>query len=422
VKIIVFCHSISSDWNHGNAHFLRGVGTELMRRGHAVTFYEERGAWSAANLVAEAGEAALEGFREHYPALDVRRYEPEALSLEGALDGADLVLVHEWTPPELVQRIGAHRLHGGRYRLLFHDTHHRMLTAPEEMSRFDFSGYDGVLAFGEVLRQEYLKRGWGNRVFTWHEAADVRLFHPLPRVEATGDLVWIGNFGDEERSRELSEFLLEPVRRLSLRSRVYGVRYPEAARAALAQAEIEYSGWLPNYRVPEVFASFKVTVHVPRRPYTQALPGIPTIRPFEALACGIPLVSAPWTDSEGLFRRGRDYLVARDTAEMQRLLYDVLMDPALSRTLAANGLETILARHTCGHRVDELLQICRAIGVCSVDTTGKQNKRASSIGSRDSGDMTIAGTDSPPEVAGPFNGAAGLGTKLASGLLTSVER
>ena len=53
----------------------------------------------------------------------------------------------------------------------------------------------------------------------------------------------------------------------------------------------------------------RVTVHVPRRPYAQALPGIPTIRVFEALACGIPLVSAPWDDVEGLFRPGEDFLI-----------------------------------------------------------------------------------------------------------------
>jgi spore maturation protein CgeB len=98
-------------------------------------------------------------------------------------------------------------------------------------------------------------------------------------------------------------------------------------------------------------------VHVPRRPYVQALPGIPTIRVFEALACGIPLVSAPWDDCEGLFEPGADFLVARDGGEMREHLRAVLNDPALARSLVAHGLRTILARHTCAHRVDELLAI-----------------------------------------------------------------
>jgi spore maturation protein CgeB len=99
-------------------------------------------------------------------------------------------------------------------------------------------------------------------------------------------------------------------------------------------------------------------VHVPRRPYVRALPGIPTIRPFEALACGIPLVAAPWDDVEGLFTAGEDYLLARDGAEMRNALEAVLRDDELAASLASHGLETIRARHTCAHRVDELLAIC----------------------------------------------------------------
>jgi spore maturation protein CgeB len=115
--------------------------------------------------------------------------------------------------------------------------------------------------------------------------------------------------------------------------------------------------------VPEVFARHAVTVHVPRRPYVEALPGIPTIRPFEALACGIPLVSSPWEDSDGLFREGWDYLVARDGREMRELVRAVLSDGSLARSLAQHGLHTILERHTCGHRVDELLRIAAELGV-----------------------------------------------------------
>jgi spore maturation protein CgeB len=89
----------------------------------------------------------------------------------------------------------------------------------------------------------------------------------------------------------------------------------------------------------------------------EALPGIPTIRPFEALACGIPLVSAPWEDSEGLFTPGKDFITARDGGEMQRHLRAVLNDREMARELAEHGLRTVLRRHTCAHRVDELLAI-----------------------------------------------------------------
>ncbi len=100
---------------------------------------------------------------------------------------------------------------------------------------------------------------------------------------------------------------------------------------------------------------------MPRRPYAQALPGIPTIRIFEALACGIPLISAPWQDVEGLFTPGRDFIVAPDGAAMRAALRAVLNDPELAEELAAHGLRTVRERHTCAHRVDELFAICAQV-------------------------------------------------------------
>jgi spore maturation protein CgeB len=138
---------------------------------------------------------------------------------------------------------------------------------------------------------------------------------------------------------------------------VHGVRYPPSAIERLADAGIDYAGWLPNYRVPEAFANSRITLHIPRRPYVEALPGTPTIRVFEALACGIPLICAPWRDDEHLFAPGVDYLIALDGREMRDHLALLLSDPPLARRLAEHGRRTILARHTCAHRVDELMGI-----------------------------------------------------------------
>jgi spore maturation protein CgeB len=360
VRVVMFYHSLASDWNHGNAHFLRGVATELLRRGHEVAVLAPAQGWSRAHLVQEQGAAALESYHAAYPELSSTVYGP-APDLGRLLAGADLVLVHEWNDPALVRAIGEHRRVTGGYGLLFHDTHHRSVSAPAEMAAYDLRAYDGVLAFGEVVRQRYLEEGWADRIWTWHEAADVRVFHPLADAEREGDLVWVGNWGDEERTAELEDFLLGPVERLGLRARVHGVRYPPAALERLARARIIYGGWLPNHAVPGLLARFGATVHIPRRPYVEALPGIPTIRVFEALACGIPLVSAPWDDAEGLFQPGMDYLVARSGAEMERHLSALLADEEAGRVMAARGLRTILARHTCAHRVDELLAIASSL-------------------------------------------------------------
>jgi spore maturation protein CgeB len=375
VKFVLFYHSLISDWNHGNAHFLRGVVTELLDRGHEVDVYEPANAWSVENLVRDHGEAPLDEFRRVFPRLQSTRYETGTLDLDRALDGADAVIVHEWSDHDLVRAIGEHRRRTRAYRLFFHDTHHRAATQPEQMAAYDLSDYDGVLAYGKVIRDLYLEKGWARDAWTWHEAADTRLFHPRPHGTAEGDVVWIGNWGDDERTAELHEFLIDPVKELGLRAKIHGVRYPDHAIASLQDAKIEYAGWLPNWRAPEVFSKYKLTVHVPRRPYVTTLRGIPTIRPFEALACAIPLISAPWDDAEGLFKAGEDYLIARDGNEMKKQMRAVLSDRALAQSLAASGLRTIQSRHTCAHRVSELLSIVRESGGQAILPVPDQDRR-----------------------------------------------
>jgi spore maturation protein CgeB len=356
MKIVLFYHSLLSDWNHGNAHFLRGVATELLARGHQVQVLEPKGGWSLKNLLEERGEQVYSDFFQNYPGLTPEFYDPAEPELETFLREADLVLVHEWNDHRLVQQLGQLKSTYG-YTLLFHDTHHRSVTDEAGMANYDLSRYDGVLAYGNVIRSIYLKKGWARRAWTWHEAADTRLFKPVVGEPHEGDLVWIGNWGDEERTEELIEFLIEPVKALGLRAKMYGVRYPPEALRLLADAGIAYGGYLPSHEVPNVFARYSCTIHVPRRPYTRALPGIPTIRPFEALACGIPLLSAPWQDAEQLFEAGKDYLTAANGAEMQEKMQQLLADETLRNRLASHGLQTIRSRHSCRHRVDELLTI-----------------------------------------------------------------
>jgi spore maturation protein CgeB len=357
MRIVMFYHSLLSDWNNGNAHFLRGVVSDLKSRGHDVRVYEEMDAWSYVNLYEQYGDGFLRTFNSAYPGIESIRYDPRTLDIGQVLDGADLVMVHEWNDPGLVQKIGKHRKTIGGYMLLFHDTGHRSVTDSESIAAYDLSNYDGVLAFGEAIRRIYLFRDWAEHAWTWHEAADVRIFRPIPDVAKRGDLVWIGNWGAEERTDELKEFLIDPVAELSLTARAYGVRYPKYSMPLLRDAGIDYGGWLANYEVPEIFAQYRATVHIPRRPYARTLPGIPSIRVFEALACGIPLVSAPWEDVEELFEPGKDYLVARTGREMTNHLKDLLNDTVMARELAESGRRTIHARHTCAHRVDELLSI-----------------------------------------------------------------
>jgi len=362
IRFRIFAHSWISDWNHGNAHFLRGLASELVKAGHEVRCYEEREGWSMKNLAQEDGNCAtdaLADFRKAFPELEVRFYSqgpnlPELLASE--LADAEIVLVHEWNSPEVVAGILSLRS-ALKFRALFHDTHHRAYTNPQEILRMPLNEFDGVLAFGEAIRRIYMEGFGVKRAWTFHEAADTAHFFPM-RAPKDTDVVWIGNWGDEERTRELEEFLIAPAANLrDCRFAVHGVRYPEGALQQLARARIEFRGYLPNLRAPEMYARSKISLHVPRRFYANGLSGVPTIRVFEALAAGSPLVCAPWNDSEGLFRSGEDYLCVPDSEAMIAELRYLLRDDQARQQLGANGLETIRRRHTCAHRAEQLVGI-----------------------------------------------------------------
>ena len=355
-----FVHSMVSDWNHGNAHFLRGLVQSLMDLGHTVRCFEELGSWSLTNLVQNEGAraiSAIDQFRETYPNIEVQFYKRDEgieSALRQELSDCDFAIIHEWNDPQFVNQILALK-QDLRFKALFHDTHHRAVSALNDLLKFHLHLFDGVLAFGDAVRHVY-KDGLGiENVWTFHEAADTNHFKPKSALQEA-DLCWVGNWGDDERTKELQEFLVRPSEQLALRTIVHGVRYPEQALAQLQQAGIDFRGYLPNLCAPEVYASSAISLHVPRRDYTQQLAGVPTIRVFEALACGAPLVCAPWDDSESLFRKG-DYVIARNEQQMTSTLRELLDDPKARAQLGANGRETVLARHTCRHRAEQLLEI-----------------------------------------------------------------
>ena len=367
-RIAYFAHAIGSDWNNGNAHFLRGLLRAMGSCGHEIEAFEPEDGWSIENLRNERkGEAALAQFAEVYPDLQVRTYRTEDVKGPRAgkhwrkvLRGKDVVIVHEWNAPELAHQLLELREELG-FKLLFHDTHHRASSSPEQIRLFGTDRFDGVLAFGEALRSIYRERFNIQSVWTLHEAADTTVFRPLPNPEKKRDVVWIGNWGDDERSMEICQFLLRPAGELrQFRFTIFGVRYPREALGSLQNAGVKYGGYLPNLEGPATYAASRLTMHIPRQQYNGAMAGIPTIRVFEALACGIPLISAPWSDTERLFRDG-DFRFVRNTSEAEAAIEHLLTDEKTASEQAACGLETVLARHTCMHRAEELTAICEEL-------------------------------------------------------------
>jgi spore maturation protein CgeB len=367
-RIAYFAHAIRSDWNNGNAHFLRGLLRSLIQIGHDVQVYEPENGWSLENLLhEEKGQESLRQFEQTYPELQFNFYDggnvasPDQRSrLREVLRETEFVILHEWNPPELAHCLLELREELG-FKLLFHDTHHRASSSPEQIRRFGTDQFDGVLAFGEALRSIYRERFNMQRVWTLHEAADTTMFYPKPDTLKVRDLVWIGNWGDDERSAEICQFLLRPAEMLRNHTfTIFGVRYPAQALAALENAGVAYGGYLPNLAGPQAYAESQLTMHIPRQQYAGAMAGIPTIRVFEALACGIPLISAPWRDSEHLFGED-DFWMVRNSNEARAAMEALLNDSKRAEAQASRGLASVLARHTCMHRAEELTAIFEEI-------------------------------------------------------------
>jgi spore maturation protein CgeB len=365
LRIAYFAHSLRSDWNNGNAHFLRGLIRSLGALHHDVIVFEPRDAWSFHNLQSEnCSHEAVMQFTNLFPDLHITDYDSNRIAerffWRETLKQTDVVILHEWNDPKVAHMLLSIRDQSG-FKLLFHDTHHRATSSPEQIRMFGIQDFDGVLAFGEVLHRIYRNRFGISNVWTLHEAADTSVFQPRPNISYLQDVVWIGNWGDEERSAEICEFLLQPAKELrEILFTVYGVRYPEEGLRALQASGVRYGGYLPNLQAPCAYASSRLTVHIPRKQYSAEMPGIPTIRVFEALACGIPLISAPWRDEEGLFRK-EDIWFVSDRNEMLYAIKYLLAHPKDASQQAQSGLDTILSQHTCMHRAEQLTSICQEI-------------------------------------------------------------
>lgn len=364
MRIVLFVHSIVSDWNNGHAHFLRGLVTALMERGHQVSCCEPANNWSTENLFAAAQAKPIIQFARRFPWIDVQFYNPTEDPIEQIDEltvGADLVIVHEFNEPEIVGSAGYIRRRRKDFLLLFHDTHHRLASLPHEIVRLNLADYDGILAFGRSLAQTYRTALGFSNVHVFHEAADTRTFFPV-KSDKEYDVVWIGNWGDNERAEQIQSYLIGSAAGLpNLRFLVHGVRYPKPILSSFRKAGIRYRGWVANFDVPRIFGRARITLHITRSFYTATLSGIPTIRPFEAMACGIPLVTTRWQDEEQLFQEGQDYLMAESPEQMRQHIQLLTASEQKRRELAGNALETVRSRHSCDLRAEQLEHICETL-------------------------------------------------------------
>ena len=256
MRVVLFCHSLRLRLEPRQRPFpARRRARAAARAATTSGVFEPADGWSRDNLVADQGAAALDALaRGLSRTCASERYDRPTLDLDAALDGADLVLVHEWNEPELV---AAHRPAPRGAAAAS-----RCCSTTRTTARSPTRRRSRALRPRRLRRRAGLRRG-AARASTSRAAGrgasgpgtrrpTRALFRPLPRDERRGDLVWVGNWGDDERTRRARRLPARAGRATSACApRVHGVRYPEDALARARRGRHRTTrGWLPNYRVP----------------------------------------------------------------------------------------------------------------------------------------------------------------------------
>jgi len=107
-------------------------------------------------------------------------------------------------------------------------------------------------------------------------------------------------------------------------------------------------------------------VHIPSKNSSELRAGISSINLLEEVACGIPVITKSWINTEGMLTPGRDYLQAADSYEMKHYILE-MMNSTLKEVISDQGVKTIAAKHTCKHRSKELNIILQKL----IESSGK---------------------------------------------------
>jgi spore maturation protein CgeB len=344
LNIVICGLSITSSWGNGHATTYRGLVRALHARGHRVLFLERDVPWYAENRDLPDppyGRTALYGSLEE---LDGR--------FRSAVAEADLVILGSFVPEgravaEWVQR------HRGDLTAFYDIDTPATLAAVragtcEYLDRKLIPGFDFYLSFTGGPTLARLEREFGaRRAFPLYCSFDPQQYFPEPQ-EVRWHLGYMGTYS-EDRQAALSRLLLDPAARSpDLRFVVAGPLYPATTAWPANVDRIEHLG-PADHRA--FYCRQRFTLNVTRAAMSAAGHS-PSVRLFEAAACGVPIISDAWPGLETIFTPGREIVVARTAEDTLRTLSAV--GPEEARRIGARARRRVLARHTAEHRAEEL--------------------------------------------------------------------
>ncbi len=343
MHLVVLGLSLSSSWGNGHATTFRALLEAFASRGNRVTFLERDKPWYREHRdVASVPYARL----VFYDSVQELETSHRTLIAE-----ADAVMVGSYVPEGVV--VGRYVQSVARVRA-FYDIDTPVTLAKLRRGDFEYlspeliPGYDAYFSFTGGPTLDLLEHEYGSPAArALYCSVDPSRYRPTGGATLY-DLGYLGTYSDD-RQPTLDRLLIEPARRLpQFRFAVAGPMYP---------ADIVWPANIVrlDHVSPQDHAAFygacRWTLNVTRADMVAA-GWSPSVRLFEAAACGTPIVSDRWAGLETLLEPGREIMLADDADAVVALLCD--MPEAERQAVAERARARALAEHTAAHRAEGL--------------------------------------------------------------------
>jgi spore maturation protein CgeB len=344
LRLAVLGLTITSSWGNGHATTYRSLVRELSRRGHDVCFLERDLPWYRDNRDLPQppyGRTHLYGSLEELR----ERYAPEVRE-------ADVVIVGSFVPQGI--EVCRFALGEARGLVAFYDIDTPVTVAALEAGTCEYVSPELVTRFGlylsftggPLLRR--LETRFGSPAARpLYCSADLELYGPT-EVPRRWDLGYLGTYGGD-RQPVLERLLLEPARRFPEgRFAVAGPQYPDHL---VWPGNVSRTVHLSPREHRSFYCAQRFTLNVTRADMVRA-GWSPSVRLFEAAACGVPILTDTWTGLDAFFAVGREIVAVERTEDVLDILRKLPEEER--RALGERGRERVLAEHTAGHRAEAL--------------------------------------------------------------------
>ncbi|MFC0410734.1 CgeB family protein [Roseomonas elaeocarpi] len=343
LRVVVLGLSLSSSWGNGHATTYRALLRAFAARGHDVLFLERDVPWYAPHRDLEHPDFCQLAFYRDLE--DLRRWEAE-------IAAAEVVIVGSYVPEGVavgryVQRVA--RGATGFYDIDTPVTLAKLARGDEEyLSPAVIPGYDVYLSFTGGPTLDRLEQQFGSPAARQlYCSVDAGSYRPLP-LAPRWDLSYLGTYSPD-RQPTLERLLIEPARRApELRFAVAGPQYPEGIDWPTNVERIDH---VPPADHPDFYARSRFTLNVTRADMIEAGYS-PSVRLFEAGACGVPIISDLWDGLNTLLEPGREIVLARTAEDVLDTLLNQSEDTRLAMGQALRA--RVLGEHTAEHRAAEL--------------------------------------------------------------------